>query len=91
MQVHAEIIISGMVQGVGYRYFALRKANRYGIKGYVMNLANGNVLCEAEGEDGMVKDFIKELKAGPMFSQVNTVQVNTSANLTGYTNFEVRF
>lgn len=89
--IHAEIIISGMVQGVGYRYFALRKANQYGMKGYVKNLPDGNVLCVVEGEEGLVKDFIQELKTGPMFSQVNTVQVNTSTNLTGYKSFEVRF
>jgi acylphosphatase len=91
MLIHAEIIISGMVQGVGYRYFALRKANQYGMKGYVKNLSDGNVLCVAEGEEGLVKDFIQELRTGPMFCQVNSVKVDTAPNLTGYKSFEVRF
>ena len=80
-----------MVQGVGYRYFALRKANQYGMKGYVKNLADGNVLCVAEGVEGLVKDFIQELKTGPMFSQVTSVKVDTSPDLNGYKNFEVHF
>jgi len=91
MLTHAEIIISGMVQGVGYRYFALRKANQYGMKGYVKNLPDGDVLCVAEGEEGLVKDFIQELRTGSMFSQVNSVKVATSPNLKGYKSFEVHF
>ncbi|MGC9364893.1 MAG: acylphosphatase [Fidelibacterota bacterium] len=91
MQVHAEVVIKGMVQGVGYRYFAQRRARQYGLTGYVRNLPNGNVLCEVEGEEGLVRDFIKELKIGPSFSRVTGVSVNTSTDLYGYKSFEVRF
>lgn len=91
MLIHAEIIIKGMVQGVGYRYFTQRLARRYNLTGYVKNLPNGNVLCEAEGEEGLVRDFIKELKIGPSFSRVTGSSVNTSTELYGYRFFEVRF
>lgn len=91
MLIHAEIIIKGMVQGVGYRYFTQRLARRYNLTGYVKNLPNGNVLCEAEGEEGLVRDFIKELKIGPSFSRVTGSSVNTSTELYGYRSFEVRF
>ena len=91
MQIHAEIIIRGMVQGVGYRYFAYRKANQYGLCGYVKNLHRDDVQCEVEGEEGIVRDFIKELKIGPAFSRVTNVQVNISADLYGYKSFEVKF
>jgi len=91
MQIHAEIVIRGMVQGVGYRYFVCRQANQYGLCGYVKNLPRGDVQCEVEGEEGIVKDLIKELKIGPTFSRVTNVQVNISPDLYGYKSFEVKF
>jgi acylphosphatase len=91
MRIHTEIVINGMVQGVGYRYFAQRKASEYGMVGYVRNMPNGSVLCEVEGEQGLVRDFIKELNIGPAFSRVSSVDVNTSTELYGYQRFEVRF
>jgi len=91
MKIHAEIVVQGLVQGIGYRYFALRKAREYNLSGYVKNLPNGNVLCEVEGDKGLINDFIKELKIGPTFSRVTNVNVEVSNNLEGYTTFEVRF
>lgn len=91
MQIHAEIVITGLVQGVGFRYFAQRKARLYNLPGYVKNLPNGDVLCEVEGDEGIVRDFIKELKIGPSFSRVTGVTVNTSTDQYGYKTFEVRF
>lgn len=91
MQIHAEIVVSGMVQGVGYRYFVQRKARQYNLPGYVKNLPNGNVLCEVEGDGGIIRDFIRELKIGPSFSGVSGVTVNTSFDLYGYKSFEVRY
>ena len=91
MQIHAEIIVSGLVQGIGFRYFTQRKARQYNLPGYVKNLPNGNVLCEVEGDDGIVRDFIKELKIGSSFSRVTGTTVNTSSDLYGYKSFEVRF
>ncbi len=91
MQIHAEIVISGMVQGVGFRYFVQRLARQFNLSGYVKNMPNGNVLCEVEGDDGIVLDFIKDLKIGPSFSHVSGADINTSSNLYGYKSFEVRF
>ncbi len=91
MKIHAEIIVQGLVQGIGYRYFTLRKAKEYALVGYVKNLPNGDVLCEVEGDKGLINDFIKELKIGPTFSRVTNVNVEVSNNLEGYTTFEVRF
>jgi acylphosphatase len=84
-------VVSGLVQGVGYRYFVYRKANQYGLCGYVKNLPRGDVICEVEGDEGIIRDFIKELHVGPTFSRVTNVQVNTSNDLFGYKSFEVRY
>lgn len=91
MKINAEIIVQGFVQGIGYRYFTLRKARDYNLVGYVKNLMNGDVLCEVEGEEGLVNDFIKELRIGPTFSRVTNIVVEKSNTLVGYTTFEVRF
>ena len=91
MRIHAEIIVQGFVQGIGYRYFTLRKARDYNLVGYVKNLMNGDVLCEVEGEEGLVNDFIKELRIGPTFSRVTNIVVEKNNTLVGYTTFEVRF
>lgn len=89
--MHAEIIVQGVVQGVGYRYFAMQKAKEYGITGYVQNLSDGNVLVVAEGEKGMLNDFIKELKIGPVSAHVTKIDIEFSENMTGYKNFSVKF
>ncbi len=89
--IHVEIIISGGVQGVGFRYFTRQTARAYGIKGFVKNLVNGKVYCEAEGKEAVVTAFIKELKTGPTLSRVTDIQVNRMETLKHYKNFEVRY
>ncbi|MCL4540679.1 MAG: acylphosphatase [Bacteroidetes bacterium] len=67
--------ISGMVQGVGYRFYAARKAAVYGLKGFVKNLVDGRVEVIAEGDRGLVEEFIKDLKRGPISAHVTDVRI----------------
>jgi acylphosphatase len=67
-------LISGEVQGVGFRYFAQRSAARHQVKGYVRNLDDGRVEILAEGKDISVEEFKKDLAAGPTFSSVEQVE-----------------
>ncbi len=89
--IHAEITISGVVQGVGFRHFTVETAKAYGVKGYVKNLANGKVYCEAEADRGILKDFIKELKVGPSTARVSDVKVEEFETLNDYQNFKVKY
>ncbi len=73
--VGAELRVSGMVQGVGYRYFCYRKANDLGITGWVRNQPDGSVLVLAEGDRSAIEVFIVELKIGPSASSVSDVNV----------------
>ena len=84
------VIVTGLVQGVGYRYFCDRKAREYGIKGWVRNLYNGNVELEIEGENGTVNDFIKELRVGPVSSRVKDVMVVETEFKGNFNSFEIR-
>ena len=47
--VRVHVTVSGMVQGVGYRYFTVTEARKLGLAGWVRNLMNGDVELEARG------------------------------------------
>ena len=73
-----------LVQGVGYRYFTRQVANAYGVKGFVRNLVNGKVYCEAEADLNIIKAFIKELKIGPSMSRVTDIHVDEFNELQNF-------
>jgi acylphosphatase len=66
----AHLIVSGRVQGVGFRYFVREKANSLGIKGWVRNKGNGDVEILAEGEKETLAIFIEAVRNGPTFANV---------------------
>jgi acylphosphatase len=88
--VKAEIIVQGVVQGVGYRFFVLDQARLYNIKGYVRNLPDGTVEVVAEGEEGLVTDFIDRLRIGPLSAHVTGVDVKSHEADAGFTEFRLR-
>jgi acylphosphatase len=65
--------VTGRVQGVGYRYFALQEAHALGISGYAKNLPDGSVEVVAEGAAADVQAFEERLKEGPAFARVEVV------------------
>ena len=67
-------VVSGLVQGVGFRYFAQRAAARHQVVGYVRNLEDGRVEALAEGPAEAVEGFKLELAAGPNYSRVDLVE-----------------
>ncbi|MGQ9632475.1 MAG: acylphosphatase [bacterium] len=90
-RVRAEIYVSGSVQGVGYRAFALRVAHSLGIKGYVKNLYDGRVEVVAEGEENSVNLLIHRLRQGPSYSRVSDVEVRWGEYTGEYSGFHVRW
>ena len=70
-----ECNIKGRVQVVMFRDFATRKARKFGLRGYVKNLANKSVHVVAQGEKTKLENYIKLLKKGSLFSRVDSVQV----------------
>ena len=81
--------ITGKVQGVGFRYFVLRKAQELGIKGWVSNKSNGNVEALAHGEKADLEQFIAKVKEGPSFSRVDDVNLNWVNEAEQYFGFEI--
>ena len=68
--------VRGVVQGVGFRYFTLRRAGRFGLVGWVQNLAGGDVVGEAQGPEVAVQAFREALEHGPKWSRVDEVDVD---------------
>ena len=62
--------VHGMVQGVGYRRFAAREAEQFGLSGWVRNEPDGAVSGEAEGPEAVLADFRAALTRGPGFAMV---------------------
>lgn len=68
------IWVEGRVQGVGFRMFALRRAQSLGIRGYVRNLSDGRVEAVAEGPETAIEAFVRELERGPRRARVDAVR-----------------
>ncbi|HTL62735.1 MAG TPA: acylphosphatase [Nitrospira sp.] len=73
--VRARISVSGRVQGVGYRAFAMRAACDRRLVGGVRNCEDGRVELEAEGSKENIMSLIEQLKLGPPASRVIEVRV----------------
>ena len=67
------IIASGRVQGVGFRYFVLLKANNLNLTGTVRNQSNGNVEIFAQGSEEAILNLISQLYKGNGFSSVDDI------------------
>ena len=72
--VARKYLLSGQVQGVGFRFFAQRVAARHQVTGYVRNLADGRVEAVAEGAPSSVEGFKHDLATGPAFARVEHVE-----------------
>ena len=87
MRVARRYMVSGRVQGVGFRYFAQDVAQREGLSGRVRNLPDGRVEVEAEGDEETLERFERALWRGPFQARVEHVEVESTAptgRLTGF-------
>ena len=89
MNVRAEILADGLVQGVGYRYFVYREAQQLGVNGYVKNLYTGEVLTVVEGEKVIIEELIKKLRIGPSHASVKNCAVEWLEPKNEFNSFEV--
>lgn len=88
----SRIILKGDVQMVGFRYYTVRIADRLGVRGYVRNLATGDVEIVAEADEIKMKEFIDMLKKGPPSADVREVEVDYNYPLTEkFSGFNVRY
>ncbi len=82
--------ISGVVQGVGFRYFTRAVARDLGLRGYVRNMDDGSVEAVAEGEPERIDLFLDRVATGPPASSVSGLKV-AEIPPSGYDDFGIRF
>lgn len=83
------IVIRGIVQGIGFRYFTRMMANRFSIYGWVRNCADGSVEIHCEGEESNLQKFLAEIKKGPAGLVIESMEVKEAAP-DFYYGFEIR-
>jgi len=75
MRVARRFVISGRVQGVGFRWFVHDAATREGVAGWVTNLLDGRVEAFVEGDQDAVTRVERALRSGPPGARVERVTV----------------
>ncbi len=86
---HFNITIIGKVQGVFFRKYTVEQAVKLGLTGFVRNQPNGEVYCEVEGEEHVLKQFTEWCWKGSPFSKVVVVNVS-EGGLKYFENFELK-
>jgi acylphosphatase len=84
------LIVSGIVQGVGFRHNTRRKARLMDLTGYARNLPNGAVEIEAQGTPEALERFIHWTHHGPPDAKVESVEQNELNVIDGESSFEIR-
>jgi acylphosphatase len=88
-RVAVKILVEGLVQGVGFRYGAMRKARALGLGGWARNLDDGRVELWAEGPQPAVESYLEWAGEGPQGAIVRDIQINR-ATPEGFEDFSIR-
>lgn len=89
MKIARKFVVSGIVQGVGFRFFAQRSAARHQVWGYVRNLKDGRVEAHAEGDTAAVEDFKHDLLTGPVYAKVEEIEETVLEITNIYSSFRI--
>jgi acylphosphatase len=90
MQMGLHIVVNGLVQGVGFRYFVFHHATKLALSGWVQNLYNGDVEIEVEGERSHLEIFLGEIKVGPRSAHVKDLRIEWQPFEKKYSGFAIR-
>ncbi len=85
------LIIHGRVQGVGFRYSAVREAQRHGLTGWVRNEADGTVGVYCAGPEDRLNRFISWCRRGPTMAYVSDVEIQELPYKGRYSKFSVAY
>jgi acylphosphatase len=84
-------LYQGRVQGVGFRYSTARLAGAYAIEGYVMNLSDGAVRVEAEGDPAELERFLEAIRESELGPGIRGCDVRWSEADGRFTGFRIRY
>ena len=82
--------VSGRVQGVGFRYFVMRRAQAEKLCGYVRNLNDGRVEFILQGEADSVSRVLEQIRVGPDYAQVSELQFADTDEIPRSVEFIIR-
>jgi acylphosphatase len=85
-----EATVRGYVQGVGFRFFVVRTADRLDLTGWVANERDGSVRCVAEGPRASLERFLDALRTGPPGASIEDVRVTWTVGTGTFSSFGVR-
>ena len=85
------VLITGRVQGVGFRNFTQRNARQLGVNGYAKNLPNGKVEVVAEGDKSQLDALVALLREGPRYARVDSLEVDERPVTGEYATFGIRY
>lgn len=85
------VLISGKVQGVGFRNFTQLNAEQLGISGYAKNLPNGKVEVVAEGDKAQLDGLVDLLRKGPRYARVDSLEIDERPFTGEYKSFGIRY
>lgn len=83
------VLVSGLVQGVGYRFTTRAEAEQRGLSGWVRNLRDGRVEAEVQGPDAAVDAMLDWMRQGPPGARIDDL-VTADADTAAPAEFEVR-
>ncbi len=89
--VRVHVFIDGFVQGVAFRFFAEKHANRLSLTGWVRNLADGRVEVLAEGPAAEIETFLDRLREGPRMARVDRFDVRREKATAEFHDFHIDF
>lgn len=82
------IKVNGRLQNLGYRHYARLAAQDYGIVGKFLNMPDGSVYIEAQGEEQGLEDFIEYCKKGPAWARIDNIDIQPAEVQEGLTTFD---
>jgi acylphosphatase len=89
MELYA--LVSGRVQGVGFRYFVIRSAQPLAVRGYTRNTEEGQVEVVAQGSRGALDQLLTALRRGPSAAEVEQVETNWRQPTSHFSGFHIRY
>lgn len=90
-KVRVHLLISGIVQGVNFRYYTRETAKKLNLTGWVKNLSDGKVEAVAEGDEEKINKFIEWAKHGPPSARVDNVEVKKGKYTGEFSDFKIDY
>ncbi|MEA3369029.1 MAG: acylphosphatase [Candidatus Ratteibacteria bacterium] len=85
------VLFKGTVQGVGFRFLTERVAQRFGLVGFVRNLASGDVEVVAEGSRKTLDEFLEAIQSGSLSGYITAIDKSWGPPTGEFEDFGIRF